>query len=140
MPMAIGFRTVAVLSPRTDNTAVFYSRSFDEEVSFEIASMRLRPDGRWSDYPAGVLWSLLQEGFKIGGFDMSLVGDVPLGAGLSSSASLEVAAAMALLEHAKKSRALLAPTSGHLIRSRLLNHRLTTGTELPTRQPCPLRG
>jgi galactokinase len=102
MPMAIGFHTVAVLSPRADNRAVFYSASFDEEVSFEIASMGLIPDGRWSDYPAGVLWSLRQEGFKIDGFNMSLVGDVPLGAGLSSSASLEVASAMALLGHAKE--------------------------------------
>ena len=102
MPMAIGFRTVAVLSPRIDNRAVFYSASFDEEVSFEIASMGLTPEGRWSDYPAGVLWSLRQEGVEIGGFNMSLMGDVPLGAGLSSSASLEVAAAMALLGHAKE--------------------------------------
>jgi galactokinase len=45
MPMAIGFRTVAVLSPRIDNRAVFYSASFDEEVSFEIASMGLTPGG-----------------------------------------------------------------------------------------------
>jgi galactokinase len=102
MPMAIGFRTVAVLSPRADNRAVFYSTSFDEEVSFEIASMGLAPGGRWSDYPAGVLWSLRQEGFRIGGFNMSLMGDVPLGAGLSSSASLEVATAMALLGHANE--------------------------------------
>jgi hypothetical protein len=86
---------VAVLSPRTDNRAVFYSASFDEEVSFEIASMGVTPEGRWSDYPAGVLWSLRQERFESGGFNMSLTGDVPLGAGLSSSASLEVAAAMA---------------------------------------------
>jgi galactokinase len=41
MPVAIGFRTVAVLSPRADNRAVFYSTSFDEEVSFEIASKGL---------------------------------------------------------------------------------------------------
>ena len=45
MPMAIGFRTVAVLSPKIDNRAVFYSASFDEEVSFEIASMGLTPGG-----------------------------------------------------------------------------------------------
>jgi galactokinase len=65
MPMAIGFRTVAVLSARIDNRAVFYSASFDEEVSFEIASMGLTPEGRWSDYPAGVLWSLRQEGMRL---------------------------------------------------------------------------
>jgi galactokinase len=102
MPMAIGFHTVAVLSPRTDDRAVFYSAAFDEEVSFEIASMGLTPEGRWSDYPAGVLWSVRQEGVSISGFNMSLVGDVPLGAGLSSSASLEVATAMALLGKAKE--------------------------------------
>jgi galactokinase len=100
MPMAIGFRTVAVISPRSDNRAVFYSTNFDEEVSFELASMGLAPGGRWSDYPAGVLWSLRREGVEIGGFDISLIGDVPLGAGLSSSASVEVATAMALLRHA----------------------------------------
>jgi len=93
MPMAIGFRTVAVLSPRIDNRAVFYSASFDEEVSLEIASMGLTPEGRWSDYPAGVLWSLRQEGVEIGGFNMSLMGDVPLGAGHHSGVrSRDVAA------------------------------------------------
>jgi hypothetical protein len=57
--------------------------------------MGVTPEGRWSDYPVGVLWSLRQEGFERSGFNMSLTGDVPLGAGLSSSASLEVAGAMA---------------------------------------------
>jgi galactokinase len=55
------------------------------------------PQRHWSDYPAGVLWSLKQSGINPGGFDMSLDGDVPLGAGLSSSASVEVAVAMAIL-------------------------------------------
>ncbi|HEY6376013.1 MAG TPA: galactokinase [Edaphobacter sp.] len=99
MPMAIDFRTAAVISPRGDGRAVFYSANFDEEVSFEIASLG-RARGEWSDYPAGVLWSLLQEGIAVGGFSMTLMGDVPLGAGLSSSASIEVATAMALLSHA----------------------------------------
>jgi galactokinase len=98
--MAIGFRTVAVVSPRTDGKAVFYSANYDDEAIFEIASMGLEPRGHWSDYPAGALWSLLQEGVVVCGFDMSLAGDVPLGAGLSSSASVEVAAAVALLDHA----------------------------------------
>ena len=46
----------------------------------------------------GVAWSLAQEGVRVGGFDLSLEGNVPLGAGLSSSASIEVATALALLE------------------------------------------
>ena len=100
MPMAIGFRTVAVVSSREDGRAVFYSANYDEEIGFEIASLKRTPAGRWSDYPAGVLWSLGKEGVAIGGFNMSVTGDVPLGAGLSSSASVEVATAMALLSHA----------------------------------------
>ncbi len=100
MPMAIGFRTVAVLSSREDARAVFYSANYEDEASFEIASLGRAPREHWSDYPAGVLWSLAQEGIAVGGFNMSLSGDVPLGAGLSSSASVEVATAMALLDHA----------------------------------------
>ncbi len=65
-----------------------------------LASLTRKPIGGWSDYPAGVLWSLREEGVAIGGFNLSLAGDVPLGAGLSSSASVEVATAMALLGHA----------------------------------------
>ena len=102
MPMAIDFATVAVVSPRDDGRAVFYSVNFDEEISFDIAPLGRTPRGHWSDYPLGVVWSLAQEGIAVNGFSMSLAGDVPVGAGLSSSASLEVAAAMALLWHAGK--------------------------------------
>ena len=98
MPMAIDFRTAAVISPREDGRALFYSANFEEEASSEIASLG-RAQGEWSDYPAGVLWCLLQEGIEVGGFSLTLMGDVPLGAGLSSSASIEVATAMALLGH-----------------------------------------
>jgi galactokinase len=101
MPMAIDFRTVAVVSGRRDGRAVFYSANYQEEVSFEIASLARAANGRWSDYPAGVLWSLLETGISIAGCNVSLIGDVPLGAGLSSSASVEVATAMALLGHAE---------------------------------------
>jgi galactokinase len=97
MPMAIDFQTMAVVSARGDGRAIFYSANYDEEVAFEDAPMAPAPRGHWSDYPAGVLWSLQQSGIAPGGFEMSLLGDVPLGAGLSSSASVEVATAMALL-------------------------------------------
>jgi galactokinase len=100
MPMAIGFCTQSVVSSRKDGRAVFYSANYKEEVSFEIASLVREPGGHWSDYPVGVLWSILQEGVAVGGFNMTLAGDVPLGAGLSSSASVEVATAMAVLSHA----------------------------------------
>jgi galactokinase len=100
MPMAIDFQTVAVVSAREDGRAVFYSANYDEEIGFEIDSLTRDPTGSWGDYPSGVLWSLREEGVAVGGFSLSLAGDVPLGAGLSSSASVEVATAMALLGHA----------------------------------------
>jgi galactokinase len=100
MPMAIGFCTWAVVSPRSDHRAVFYSANYGEEADFKIASLPREPRAHWSDYPAGVLWSMLKDGIAINGFSMTLSGDVPLGAGLSSSASVEIATAMALLAHA----------------------------------------
>ncbi|WP_353062774.1 galactokinase [Tunturibacter psychrotolerans] len=100
MPMAIGFHTIAVIGPRHDGLAIFYSANYKEEATFEIASLKPTPRGHWSDYPAGVLWALQQENIPIDGFSMTIAGDVPLGAGLSSSASVEVATAMALQHHA----------------------------------------
>ena len=99
MPMAINFQTVAVISERHDGQAIFYSANYEEEASFEVAALKRDPGGRWSDYPAGVLWALQQQNVEVSGFNMTLSGDVPLGAGLSSSASVEVATAMALLAH-----------------------------------------
>src|SRR5271163_4637873 len=100
MPMAIGFHTSAFISPRSDGQAVIYSANYGETVVVEIAALGCHPRGHWSDYPIGVLWSFLQEGIGIDGFSLDLAGNIPLGAGLSSSASVEVAVAMALLSHA----------------------------------------
>src|SRR5215472_9792315 len=72
MPMAIDFRTVAVVSAREDGRAVFYSANYDEEVGLEIASLTRKPARGWSDYPAGVLWSLREARVAISGFSLSL--------------------------------------------------------------------
>src|SRR5436305_12900914 len=72
MPMAIGFHTMAVVSEREDGRAVIYSANYDEEIGFEIGSLTRKPVGNWSDYPSGVLWSLLEERFAVGGFNLSL--------------------------------------------------------------------
>lgn len=101
MPLAIDFETVAVVSPRDDGKAVMYSVNFNEEVSRELASLTPSDKSHWSDYGMGVAWSLQQRGVKLPGFNMSVNGDVPLGAGLSSSASVEVAVCMALLSLVK---------------------------------------
>src|SRR5271155_4986666 len=80
MPMAIEFQTVAVISPREDGRGVFYSKNYEEEFSLE-GGLQAEVDrrGAWSDYPVGVLWALGQEGIRVGGFSMTLWGDVPLG-------------------------------------------------------------
>lgn len=100
MPMAIGFRSQAVATPRADGRAVFYSINFGEEAAYELGGPDWTPRHHWSDYPAGVAWALMKQGVALNGFSLSLSGDVPLGAGLSSSASASVATAMALLDHA----------------------------------------
>ena len=101
LPMAIGFRTIAIISRRDDKKAVLRSLNFGEEVEFEL-SADVRPTGKWSDYPMGVLWSLREKGVEVPPFSLTVHGDVPLGSGLSSSASIEVATAMAMLHLAKR--------------------------------------
>ena len=97
MPAALDLRTVSVLSPRKDSIANIYSANFDEQVSVDLQRLPSKAREHWSDYPVSVLWSLRQRGIQFGGFEMTISGDVPIGSGLSSSASIEVAVAFAVL-------------------------------------------
>lgn len=97
LPAAIDFSTIAVISPRVDKQAVLYSENFAKQVSIPLDTLPSRGDGAWSDYPLGVAWALREKGIELPGFDLLIAGDVPLGAGLSSSASVEVACALAFL-------------------------------------------
>ncbi len=98
MPAAINVRTVATIRPRSDGQIVLSSENMSEQVSYPAEPLPATARQHWSDYPIGVAWSLAQEGVRLGGFDLSLAGNVPLGAGLSSSASIEVATAFAMLQ------------------------------------------
>ena len=98
MPAAIDFSTVAAISPRDDSRVNIYSVNFDDLYDDTAARLTAKRDEYWTDYPAGVLWSLEKEGLKFPGFNLTIAGDVPVGAGLSSSASVEVAVASALLQ------------------------------------------
>lgn len=100
MPMAIPFTTVAHLQAATDGQYTFSSDLFPSVRSISPDSPAPRT-GEWSDYPAGVLYELERRGIRIPPFALHLSGNVPLGAGLSSSASTEVVTAIALLAHAK---------------------------------------
>jgi len=98
MPAAIDFSTLIAISPRTDGRFLAHSINFNERVDQPIADLLAARAKSWSDYPAGVLWALRERGIPIeNGFSLTIVGDVPLGAGLSSSASVEVATAFAVL-------------------------------------------
>ncbi len=97
MPVAIDFATLAAISPRIDGKVVIYSENFCEEFSCDADKLPDSASHRWSDYPMGVVKILAGEGHAIPAFSLSIWGDVPLGSGLSSSAALEVATAIAVL-------------------------------------------
>jgi galactokinase len=102
MPMAIPFRTTATISQADEPRYRFESEGFAErrEVAIDDRSARA---GNWADYPVGVLRQLQAIGIEPPPFDLHLSGNVPLGSGLSSSASVEVASALAMLMLAGKS-------------------------------------
>ena len=106
MPAAIDFSTLVAISLRTDGRFEAHSINFNEQVSEPLEQflkarfdeLRKGAETHWADYPLGVLWALREHGVPVeDGFSCTIVGDVPLGAGLSSSASIEVATAFAVL-------------------------------------------
>src|SRR5208282_1972760 len=97
MPAAINFATLAGISPRTDGKIVVYSENLGEEKTFDASALPAKGSKHWSDYPMGVVSILTGEGHKIPAFSLSIWSDVPLSSGLSSSAALEVATALAVL-------------------------------------------
>ncbi|GGG99714.1 galactokinase [Silvibacterium dinghuense] len=102
MPAAIDFATIAAISPRTDGQVVIASQNFQETVAHPLNQLPARAQHHWSDYPLGVLAILRGQGIEVPAFSLTLNGDVPVGAGLSSSASVEVATISALLHMAGK--------------------------------------
>jgi galactokinase len=96
LPMAIPFVTRATISPREDGLYTFTSELLDKTLSLD-PSDRSPARGEWSDYPVGVLHKLQEQGIEPPSFDLHITGNVPFAAGLSSSASIEVASAMAML-------------------------------------------
>ncbi len=96
MPAAIGFYTWVAAAKRADRTINAYSDRFDEKISLSLDALAGPPRRHWSDYIRGVAATLQQAGHKLTGANLAIHGEVPLGAGLSSSASLEVATALTL--------------------------------------------
>jgi galactokinase len=90
-------RSVLVAWARRDDDAVWaFSLDFDEHARFNLSNVTHAAPGAWANYVRGVAWALIDAGHPPGGVDVAVSGDVPQGAGLSSSAALEVAVAGAL--------------------------------------------
>ncbi len=94
LPLAIDRAAWIALRPRSDCRVNVYSVDYDEVREFNIASLQHEKAG-WIEYLKGVAWCLQDAGMQLNGWDGVLAGDVPLGAGLSSSAALEMATARA---------------------------------------------
>jgi galactokinase len=100
LPFALPHRTAVAASPRSDDVltvSTLHDRGRAETADpVRIASLEPGTVTGWAAYPSGVAWVLRAQGFS-GGADLVVAGDVPAGAGLSSSHSLECATALALL-------------------------------------------
>ncbi len=97
MPCAIEFSTRVAISPRPDRKLVIRSQEFSEQAEFDLEDLPIRAKGGWADYVVGVAVMLREMGHPVPGASMLVRGEVPIGAGLSSSAAIEVASALALM-------------------------------------------
>jgi galactokinase len=103
MPAAIGFYCWVAIGPRSDQKLHIMSEDFSETVEMNLDGPAPGPSRGWSDYPIGVALELRRAGIAVRGANLLIHGQVPIGAGLSSSASIEAATALALSEQAGES-------------------------------------
>ena len=96
--MAIDFTVKVAISRRKDAHLRFYSVDLKDRKRAALPGLRYRKEDRWANYPKGVIAALSARGCALGGMDITIRGDIPQGAGLSSSAALEIATALAIQE------------------------------------------
>jgi galactokinase len=96
MPCAISLGTYLAVSKNKDKLLRFYSLNFPEMTELHLQENYSKTGKTWFNYPLGVINELLHEGNAISGLDMMFYGNLPIGAGLSSSASIEVLTGFAL--------------------------------------------
>ncbi len=96
MPCAISLGTYLAVSKNKDKLLRFHSLNFPETAELHLQESYSKTGSTWFNYPLGVINEILNEGNAISGLDMLFYGDLPIGAGLSSSASIEVLTGFAL--------------------------------------------
>lgn len=99
MPVAIDLACWAAVAPREDRRLVAHSENLQETAEFDLDQVAPQPRKQWSDYILGVAVVLQQSGYRLRGANLLIHSEVPIGSGLSSSAALEVATALALLSN-----------------------------------------
>lgn len=113
LPMAIDREVSILFKPRREGAVRLWSANYEEWDEFELDGVRRDGKREWTNYIRGVAYVMLEAGFNLRPVDGIVYGDIPTGAGLSSSAALEVATAMALcpdsvsVEFDRKKAALL---------------------------------
>ena len=98
-PCALDFGTYAIVRQREDKNFRMYSENFEDLgiIEFNLDNLVYDKKDDWANYPKGVIKTFLDKGFKVpNGFDVLFFGNIPNGAGLSSSASIEVLTAVIL--------------------------------------------
>jgi len=93
-PLTIDRATWIALRPRDDHRMAVYSVEFDQTCEFALDKI-VKKGSTWVEYLKGVAWALQETGYALTGWEGVSIGDVPIGAGLSSSASYELATARA---------------------------------------------
>jgi galactokinase len=95
LPMALDKEVHVAVRRREDRRLRLYSAGHGQELDLDLDALAFRPENSWGNYIAGTLWALREAGHPIYGMDLLVKGDLPQGAGLSSSAALELAVARA---------------------------------------------
>ena len=94
LPVAIDRSIMIAAGKRTDGLLKLTSVDLLSSVTLPIDSLRYDDEKRWTNYPAGVVSLLKRKGLKVGGANLVIRGNIPIGAGLSSSAALSVASTL----------------------------------------------
>lgn len=97
-PCALNYGTYLLIRKIEGNILKFSTINFNDDVETELKGLFVNTSKKWINYPLGVINEFLKKGIKISGLEFLYYGDVPNGAGLSSSASIEMVTAVALNE------------------------------------------